>query len=375
MEPNMKLNKKETIVTFFYIAICIVLLLLPTGFEKAKTNSHHAKGEILEVVADNLQVVGIFKVGSQELNVRLVSGVDKGTEIKVINQMTGKLEFDEYYQKGEKLLVEYRDEIGGVVGYARGHYRLGLELFLTVLFAIFLCCIAGWIGFRSMLSFVFSALMIWKVMIPLFMKNIDPVLVSAIVVSALTASISFLVGGVNKRGLVAFSGACSGLLFACLLAFLFSRQFHIHGAVRPFAESLLYSGYSNLDITRIFICGIFIACSGAVMDLAMDISASMDELINKKPDIKFIEHVRSGLRIGRPVIGTMTTTLLLAYSGSYTFMMMYFVGQGTPLCQILNLNYVSSEVLNIMIGSFGITAVAPFTAIIAGCVYHKNNKK
>ncbi len=80
--------------------------------------------------------------------------------------------------------------------------------------------------------------------------------------------------------------------------------------------------------------------------------------------------------MGRPVIGTMTTTLLLAYSGGYTFMMMFFVGQGIPLAQVMNMNFVAAEVMNILIGSFGIIAVAPTTALIAGIVYHygKNNR-
>ncbi len=49
----------------------------------------------------------------------------------------------------------------------------------------------------------------------------------------------------------------------------------------------------------------------------MDIAASMDEIRRKKPDIGFWDHIGSGMAVGRAVVGTMTTTLLLAYSGSY----------------------------------------------------------
>ena len=101
----------------------------------------------------------------------------------------------------------------------------------------------------------------------------------------------------------------------------------------------------------------------------MDIAASIDEVKNKKPDIQFWELFSSGMAVGRSVVGTMTTTLLLAYSGGYTALLMNFMGEGLKLKQILNINFVASEILNIFVGSFGVVAVAPFTAIIGAVMY------
>ena len=65
-------------------------------------------------------------------------------------------------------------------------------------------------------------------------------------------------------------------------------------------------------------------------------------------------------------MGTMTTTLLLAYSGGYIALLMVFMAQGTPLSHILNYKYVSSEIIHTIVGSFGLVTVAPFTALTAG---------
>ena len=189
------------------------------------------------------------------------------------------------------------------------------------------------------------------------------------IMTILTGTICFLVGGFNKKGLVAFSGAFLGLLITCTLAQFFQKGLQIHGAGRPFAEMLLYSGFFKLSLTRIFIAGIFIASSGAVMDLAMDVSASMDEIFKKNPNISLREHISSGISVGRAVIGTMTTTLLLAYSSSYMTMLMLFQSQGRSLINIFNINFVSAEILNILVGSFGLVTVAPFTAIVGGLIY------
>ena len=75
--------------------------------------------------------------------------------------------------------------------------------------------------------------------------------------------------------------------------------------------------------------------------------------------------IRSGLSVERSVLGTMTTSLMLAYSGNYLSMLMYFVGQGTPITDLLNLKYVASQLLNTLVGSFGLVAAAPLTAVIA----------
>lgn len=134
----------------------------------------------------------------------------------------------------------------------------------------------------------------------------------------------------------------------------------------PNAESLLYSGYQHLDLTAIFMSSIFIGASGAMMDLSVDITSAISEVVMKKPDISRKDAILSGMTVGRAAMGTMTTTLLLAYSGGYISLLMVFMAQGTPIDHILNYKYVASEVLDTVVGSFGLVTVAPFTAVMAG---------
>lgn len=141
------------------------------------------------------------------------------------------------------------------------------------------------------------------------------------------------------------------------------------------SESLLYSGYQDLDLTSIFMASIFIGASGAMMDLAVDITSAVYEVISKKPDILPAEAVLSGLRVGRAAMGTMTTTLLLAYSGGYISLLMVFMAQGTPIDHILNYKYVAAEVLDTVVGSFGLVTVAPFTALMAGLLLTRKKRQ
>ena len=111
------------------------------------------------------------------------------------------------------------------------------------------------------------------------------------------------------------------------------------------SESLLYAGYQHLDLTAIFQAGIYLACSGAILDLAIDISAALDEVIKNNPSVSRANLIKSGLSIGKSVVGSQTTTLLLAYMGSYITILMVYMAQGTPLMSILNSQKVSSEIL------------------------------
>jgi uncharacterized membrane protein len=138
--------------------------------------------------------------------------------------------------------------------------------------------------------------------------------------------------------------------------------------VKPFSETLLYSGFAHLDLTGIFLGGIFLASSGAVMDLGMDIASALNEIVLKNPEIERRDLIRSGFAVGRMVIGTMTTTLLLAYTGGFMTLLMVFVAQGTPAVNILNLQYVAAEILHTLVGSVGLVAVAPLTAVLGGYV-------
>jgi uncharacterized membrane protein len=330
------------------------------------------RARVISVDNSQVRINLIIKTEEQFLTLRLQDGPHRGTEMDAINYLTGKMELDEFYESGQTILVEY-EVCDGIPANARprGVYRLHLQLALIVLFGLLLLGLAGWTGVNAILSFILSALLLWRVFLPLLLRGWPPIPCGLALTALMTAVITLAVGGLNRRGLAAFVGSMLGVLLTCGLAVLFTQAFHLNGAVRPFAETLLYSGYYELDLTRIFIASIFVASSGAVMDLAMDITTAMHEIQVQHPAIGFFEHIRSGLRLGRAVIGTMTTTLLLAYSASHITMFMLFIARGLPLVNIFNTPLVAAEILNILVGSFGLVTVAPFTVLVAGVLFRK----
>lgn len=355
------------------VLVCLlaifVLLLLPTGYEDAQIyqEAEHCRARVTACDDSSIIDTGLVRAGEQRCTLLLLSGSFKGEEATGINMLNGSLEQDKLFVPGDTalVLVNQKDEAITSVSMV-DHYRLHAELLLAGLFVALLVLFAGRTGVRALLSVALTVLAVWKVLVPCYLRGANPVWVGLGVTLFLTVLIISLVYGFDRRAAAAVSGAALGVLVACLMGMAFTDLFQIHGAVMSYSESLLYSGYQDLNLTRIFMASIFIGASGAVMDLAVDITSAVREVVEKKPEIGWKEAAQSGMNVGRAAMGTMTTTLLLAYSGGYISLLMVFMAQGTPLDNILNYKYVSAEILHTIVGSFGLCTVAPFTALTSG---------
>ena len=374
--------KKDFVVLASCLFISGVLMLLPTGFEGALQFRDAEKCKALVEEADNSRLIdtGLIRSGQQVCVVKILSGKFKGKELEGWNMLGGSLSQDKLFKAGDKVqaVIHYGDGEIGTEFYSVNlidYYRLNGELILAIAFALFLIAFAGTTGLRSVFSFIITILVLWKILIPLYLNGVNPVLSGILVVGIMTFVILALVYGFDRRLVSSFSGSMLGILFAAFLSFMFTKVFHIHGAVMENSEALLYSGFQDLNLTQIFMASVFIGASGSVMDLSVDITSAVNEVVKsakgKGIEITRKEAVRSGLAVARAAMGTMTTTLLLAYSGTCIALLMTFMAQGTPLYNILNNNVVSAEIINTIAGSFGLAMTAPLTAVIAGTVLTK----
>lgn len=355
-----------------FIILLALLWWIPTGFQKQiYVNSEGVKAKVVEVNNRGVYSTGMIQQGDQRCTIEILEGEHKGQQVEGMNLLTGKLEFDKMFKPGDEAWVLLELDSSNAVIFANmvDYYRIDQQIFLIGLFVILIIAFSGFTGVRTLLSFSFALLSIVKILIPCLLKGIPPLLVALMVGNLLTVMTLLLVAGCNKKAYTAIISSMICSLMTCLLAVVFGDLFKMHGAVMDWSESLLYAGYQNLDLTAIFQAGIYLACSGAILDLAIDISAALDEVIKNNPSVSRVNLIKSGLSIGKSVVGSQTTTLLLAYMGSYITILMVYMAQGTPLMSILNSQKVSSEILHTFVGCIGLVLVSPLTAIICGIVY------
>ena len=355
-----------------FIVLLALLWWIPTGFQKQiYVNSEGVKAKVVEVNNKGVYSTGMIQQGDQRCTIEILEGEHKGQQVEGMNLLTGKLEFDKMFKPGDEAWVLLELDSSNEVIFANmvDYYRIDQQIFLIGLFVILIIAFSGFTGVRTLLSFSFALFSIVKILIPCLLKGIPPLLVALMVGNLLTVITLLLVAGCNKKAYTAIISSMICSLMTCLLAVVFGDLFKMHGAVMDWSESLLYAGYQHLDLTAIFQAGIYLACSGAILDLSIDISAALDEVIKNNPSVSRANLIKSGLSIGKSVVGSQTTTLLLAYMGSYITILMVYMAQGTPLMSILNSQKVSSEILHTFVGCIGLVLVSPPTAIICGIVY------
>ena len=353
------------------------MILLNSGIGKNSISKDQTEAiaKVLSVDDSDLILSGISPLGCQWLNVEIVQGEYKGTKTKISNTFIGQLEFDEYYSPDDKILIALNIKNGSIAaGKAIDHVRHNYIIILFGVFAVFLLIYARGIGLRALLSFVVSLLIIWFFLIPALLKGYSPIPVTFITLIFLSAVILFAIAGFTRKALSAFLGTLFGISLPVILAFIFGGLLNLDGFSAPYVGNIMIKGYSSLDYTQILYSAVLIGASGACMDISMDVAASMNEIKCKKPDITRRELMRSGITIGRDVIGTMATTLLLAYSGSYLTLLMLFKIMNTSFLRILNLKIFAAEIMRIIIGSTALLFVAPITAVVAGYILSSCNQ-
>lgn len=370
----LELNRRDLVMVVSMGLLCVILYYVNLFPKKDPEPGSKERAVVISTDDSNLESFSLLQKGTQQLRVRILSGKWRGREFSAVNEVRAQMELDKIFSVGDKVLVAILDDADPAFDtlYAQDHYRIGHTLLLFTLFGILLIWFGRITGFNALLSFVFSCLVVWKLVIPLCLLGWNALFVSFIACSLLAAVIIFLVAGLNRKGLTAFLGSILGVYASSIMAYIFAHLFKINGAVMPYSQALLYSGYEFLSLSDIYIAAIFLSSSGAVMDLAMDVAAGMQEVKNKRPELPRKELMHSGFRMGRSVVGTMTTTLLLAYSGGYLTLMMTFAAQGTNPIDFINNPHVASELVKTLVGSFGLVLVAPFTAMTGSFLLRKD---
>ncbi len=367
--------KKEFSQHLIAIAVtCLLsaaLLFLPDPPVMNKGEFSVCRARVVRVDDSAVELHGLLKFGSQRLEVEILSGKHRGRKFRANNELRAQMELDKEFKVNDIITVNMplADPAPDTVLQARDHHRSFWIWILGTVFCVFLVIFGSWVGIKAILSFIFSFIVIWKAVIPATLAGWAPEAVIALTTLILTFSIIFLVAGFTRKGTAAFLGSMAGVLTGLMLSSLFVHLIKINGAVMPYCQTLYYSGYDFLNLQRLFSGTLILGASGAVMDLAMDIASGIEEIVRHNPALPRRELIRSGMRMGRSVVGTMTTTLLLAYSAGFLTLLMMFRVEGHSPLLLLDNPLVASEAVKTLIGSFALVLTAPLTAVISGIIY------
>lgn len=343
-----------------YLLIILSLLFLPVMAEDTKIlPSQTGIVEKVQYIDLNDDTVSQTK---QAIQVRLLTGEFKGETIELDNMLTGNPYYDIKLKKNTKVILHAEDNGEGVEFSIEDIKRSGTLGWLSLIFCGLLVYVGRKKGFYSLISIGLTVLLITHALSPLILIGINPVLATILICVASTAATMYLVGGFNAKSTSAVIGAMLSLLFAGLLSYITMFTAHLTGFTEE-NSMFLYTAHPGLDFIGITISTMILATLGAVMDVAMSIASTINEIYITDNTKTVKDLFISGMNVGRDIIGTMANTLILVYLGGSLPLLL--LAGNIDLQKFINLNQVVTETASALIGSIAIVICVPFTAVAA----------
>ena len=343
-----------------YLLLILSMLFLPVMADEAKILPSQTgiveKGQYIDLNDDTVSQT------KQAIQVRLLTGEFKGETIELDNMLTGNPYYDIKLKKNTKVILHAEDNGEGVEFSIEDIKRSGNLGWLSLLFCGLLIYVGRKKGFYSLISIGLTVLLITHALSPLILIGINPVLATILICVASTAATMYLVGGFNAKSTSAVIGAMLSLLFAGLLSYITMFTAHLTGFTEE-NSMFLYTAHPELDFIGITISTMILATLGAVMDVAMSIASTINEIYITDNTKTVKDLFISGMNVGRDIIGTMANTLILVYLGGSLPLLL--LAGNIDLQKFINLNQVVTETASALIGSIAIVICVPFTAVAA----------
>lgn len=313
----------------------------------------------------------------QIVTVEVLTGEYKGTRQVIDNMLTGNPAYDIPLSKGDKVVLHVEQNQNEIISdndvdfYIADIKRDNQVLILALCFSALLILTGKKKGLRSIISILFTIVLI-GMMIPLVLSGISPV-ISAVVTGILSSVVTiYLVGGRNSKSTSAIIGTSISLILAGILSLISIHFAHLTGFAGE-ETMFLYSAHPDLNFRGILSASIIIAALGALMDTAVSIASTINEINETDNSLTVSQLFKSGMNVGRDIIGTMSNTLILVYLGSS--LPLVLLANNIDLNKFFNLNQVATEIISALIGSIAILVCVPVTALTASFLVKKHKKE
>ena len=354
----------------FIIILLMLLICTSTTFAENETKIQTT----LKGVIENLSYEEVSPEVAQTkqiASVKLTNSGLKGTLINVENLITGNPYYDIKLKKRMRVLLhaeEINDELNISI---ESIDRSSVLVWLSLLFCGLLIYVGKKKGLYSLVSIVLTCILIFNILSPMILFGINPILATLIICLISTALTMYLVGGLNKKSSSATLGCILSIIFAGILALITARVAHLTGFNDEYSM-FLYSAQPQLNFVFITISTIILATLGAVMDVAMSIASTINEIYTVDNSKTIKELFICGMNVGKDIIGTMANTLILVYLGASLPLLL--LASNIDLQKFFNLNQVVTEIASALIGSCAIVICVPLTAIIASRLIKSTEK-
>jgi uncharacterized membrane protein len=374
--------KSQLFFSKYVLLILIAMLLFSAIPVLAAPNNpvsiDYVNGVVLSVQSLDASAnkgVGISR--KSLVTILLTSGEESGKQVQSINYITNQPLFDINPSPGDKIILAV-GETQNVKEYHIADYNRLFPIYILVgIFILSLLILGKKIGIKTLFVIAFSIFLILKGMIPLILNYHWNFIIATMLICGIIATVTQItISGWNPKTWGAILGTVGGVIIAGVLAAFAISWMHLTGLDSEEAMMLKVTTLSFMNFQEVLFAGIILGSLGAVMDVTISIASTQYEIKNSCPHYGFAEIFKSGINVGRDVMGTMANTLILAYTGSSLPLIFLILSQNNvSLMRIMNLNIVATEITRALTGSIGLICSIPLTAAITAFLLSRKYSK
>lgn len=308
----------------------------------------------------------VEQIYMQQMKAIVMNGIHKGAEIQLQNKVSYSQAYDLSFKVNDEVFLSITEDDSGRIASANilDFKRDKYTAYIAIVFILLIIFIGGFKGLRSLISVMIN-IIIFSAVIELYLRGFNLLLVASIAgVLFILVSIS-LVSGINKKTVSAVVGTMLGTLLSMAIAIVVIYATNAKGVHYEELEFL------TRPPEQIFIVEILIGTLGGIMDIAISISSAIKEIYDKDPGIGVKVLVKSGMEIGKDIMGTMANVLVFAYISGSIPMILLWLRNGYATFYIININ-ISLEIIRALTASIGIVISIPVTLYISILLLRRN---
>jgi uncharacterized membrane protein len=338
--------------------------------DAAKIDEQFVVGKVLMVspaVMNKNLLNSTGMVSNQELvKIQVLEGTLKDATVTVSNEITDNPAFNVSVKPGQDVVLSVStvNNKQAEVNIA-DYYRAPTLLWLLVVFLAAFILFGGKAGLKSLVGLVVTIALIAFVLLPCSLHGFNPLLTAVFICLASIGTSMFFVAGLTKKALASVLGTVGGVIIAGIAAQIVITTAPLTGLSSEEAQILRGSMLNQPPqfYSGLLAAGMLIGALGVIMDVGVSIASAVAEVARTGETLDERELYASGMNVGRDIMGTMTNTLILAYTGGALPLLL--LASQVPSVKLLNLDLVATEVASALSGSLGLVCTIPLTAFAA----------
>jgi uncharacterized membrane protein len=271
------------------------------------------------------------------------------------------------YEVGDEVVVtSFTGPAAGAFAVISEPWRVPLLGITAAVFAAAVVVVGGLRGVRSLVALALTLTVVVKVVVPLLLRGIDPILLAVGAGAAVTLATLLLTEGFSRVTAAAMLGTFAALALTAVLAAVFTAAaaFTALQGNEEIAFLIPLVG-DRINLDGILLAATVFGALGVLDDVTVTQAATVEQLHRAEPAASRGGVAGRAMRVGRSHIAATANTLMLAYLGAGLPLLLLFALGGQSPLMVLNGEIVAVEVIRALVGSVGIVAAIPLTTMVA----------